>query len=35
MEESKSWMSLLPEFFQQLSQEDKDKVNILINKDIK
>jgi hypothetical protein len=35
MEESKSWMSLLPEFFQQLSQEDKDRVNILINKDIK
>jgi hypothetical protein len=33
MEESRSWISLENEWFQQLSQEDKEKVNKLINKD--
>jgi hypothetical protein len=33
MEESKAWTSLSPEFFQQLSIEDKDAVNKIINKD--
>ena len=32
LEESKSWESMSPEFFQQLSAEDKEKVNELINK---
>jgi hypothetical protein len=33
MEESRPWISLENEWFQQLSQEDKEKVNKLINKD--
>ena len=33
MEESKAWISLSSEFFQQLSIEDKDAVNKIINKD--
>ena len=32
MEESKAWVNLSPEFFQQLSAEDKEIVNELINK---
>ena len=32
LEESKSWENISPEFFQQLSAEDKEKVNELINK---
>ena len=31
MEESKSWATLTPEFFQQLSTEDKDKINTIVN----
>jgi hypothetical protein len=31
MEESKSWATLAPEFFQQLSTEDKDKINTIVN----
>lgn len=31
MEESKSWAALTPEFFQQLSIEDKDKINTIVN----
>ena len=31
MEESKSWASLTPEFYQQLSVEDKQKINTIIN----
>lgn len=34
MEESKAWVNIPPDFFQQLSMEDKEKVNKLINKDI-
>ena len=34
MEESKAWVNLPAEFFQQLSTEDKEAVNKLINKDI-
>jgi hypothetical protein len=33
MEESRAWVSLENEWFQQLSQEDKENVNKLINKD--
>jgi hypothetical protein len=33
MEESKSWPNVPQEFFQQLSAEDKEKVNKLINKE--
>jgi hypothetical protein len=33
MEESKSWANVPQEFFQQLSAEDKEKVNKLINKE--
>jgi hypothetical protein len=33
MEESKSWVNVPQEFFQQLSAEDKEKVNKLINKE--
>jgi len=33
MEESRAWISLENEWFQQLSQEDKENVNKLINKD--
>ena len=32
MEESKSWVNVSQEFFQQLSAEDKEKVNKLIFK---
>jgi hypothetical protein len=31
MEESKSWATLTPEFFQQLSTDDKDKINTIVN----
>lgn len=31
MEESKSWVSLTPEFYQQLSLDDKDRINTFIN----
>lgn len=34
MEESKAWSTLPAEFFQQLSNEDKEIVNRIINKDI-
>lgn len=34
MEESKAWANIPSDFFQQLSMEDKEKVNKLINKDI-
>ena len=34
MEESKAWENIAPEFFQQLSVEDKEAINKLINKDI-
>jgi hypothetical protein len=34
MEESKAWENIPNEFFQQLSSEDKEKVNKLINKGI-
>lgn len=34
MEESKAWANVSNEFFQQLSVEDKEIVNKLINKDI-
>jgi len=32
LEESKSWDSIEPEWFQHLSNEDKEKVNTIINK---
>jgi len=32
LEESKSWSSIEPEWFQHLSNEDKEKVNTIINK---
>jgi len=32
LEESKSWSSIEPEWFQHLSNEDKEKVNSIINK---
>jgi hypothetical protein len=31
MEESRSWVSLEPDWFQNLSNEDKEKVNQIIN----
>jgi hypothetical protein len=31
LEESKSWDNIEPEWFQQLSNEDKDKINTIIN----
>jgi hypothetical protein len=34
MEESKAWENIPNEFFQQLSSEDKETVNKLINKGI-
>lgn len=34
MKESKYWASLTPEFFQQLSIEDKDKINTIVNNKI-
>ena len=32
LEESRSWSSIEPEWFQHLSTEDKEKVNSIINK---
>ncbi len=32
IEESKSWDNIEPEWFQHLSNEDKEKVNLIINK---
>ena len=32
LEESKSWDNIEPEWFQHLSNEDKEKVNLIINK---
>jgi hypothetical protein len=32
LEESKSWNNIEPEWFQNLSNEDKEKVNTIINK---
>jgi hypothetical protein len=32
LEESKSWNNIEPEWFQNLSNEDKEKVNSIINK---
>lgn len=32
LEESKSWENIEPEWFQHLSNEDKEKVNTIINK---
>lgn len=32
LEESKSWDNIEPEWFQHLSPEDKEKVNLIINK---
>jgi hypothetical protein len=31
LEESKSWNNIEPEWFQQLSNEDKEKINTIIN----
>ena len=31
LEESKSWDNIEPEWFQHLSNEDKEKVNLIIN----
>jgi hypothetical protein len=31
LEESKSWDNIEPEWFQQLSNEDKEKINTIIN----
>ncbi len=31
LEESKGWDNIEPEWFQQLSNEDKDKINTIIN----
>ena len=31
LEESKSWDNIEPEWFQQLSNEDKDRINTIIN----
>ena len=31
LEESRSWASIEPEWFQHLSNEDKEKVNLIIN----